>query len=239
MADEESAQRRPAARCRRWPRTSPGQRRGERRDARSPPRPWRARYFEAIDARDLERRVALWAEGGRENVRGQVDVAAPEGVRAFIGELLGALPGPALARSSRPPPRATAAGVQWRLTGTFAGPGALRAASAATGDPSRLEGFDLLTVRDGADPVQRRVHRLASRFAAPDRDDAPAGLDRRTADDGRLQRQDAPDRAAVRRRGRARGRGRVGRAGPAGALQRVPDRGRGRRDAVRRRARAR
>jgi hypothetical protein len=50
------------------------------------------RYFEAIGARDLDAAVAMWAEGGRENVRGQVDVRAPEGVRAFIGELLDAVP---------------------------------------------------------------------------------------------------------------------------------------------------
>ena len=37
------------------------------------------RYFEAIDARDLDAAVALWAEGGRENVRGQVDVHGARG----------------------------------------------------------------------------------------------------------------------------------------------------------------
>ena len=45
-------------------------------------------YFEAIGARDLDTAVGLWADGGRENVRGQVDVLAPEGVRAFLGELM-------------------------------------------------------------------------------------------------------------------------------------------------------
>ena len=50
------------------------------------------RYFDAIAARDLEAAVGLWAEGGRENVRGQVDVRAPEGVREFIGGLLDAVP---------------------------------------------------------------------------------------------------------------------------------------------------
>src|ERR1700690_1156921 len=50
------------------------------------------RYFAAIDARDLELAVSLWADGGRENVRGQVDVLAPDGVREFIGDLIGALP---------------------------------------------------------------------------------------------------------------------------------------------------
>ena len=38
--------------------------------------------------------------------------------------------------------------MQWRLTGTFAGPGSL-GGIAPTGDPIELEGFDLLTVRDG------------------------------------------------------------------------------------------
>src|ERR1700694_2454572 len=50
------------------------------------------RYFEALGAHDLDAAVGMWADGGRENVRGQVDVTAPEGVRAFIGELLSAVP---------------------------------------------------------------------------------------------------------------------------------------------------
>jgi len=50
------------------------------------------RYFAAIDARDLETAVSLWAPGGRENVRGRVDVRAPEGVRDFIGELIAGVP---------------------------------------------------------------------------------------------------------------------------------------------------
>src|ERR1700744_2438041 len=50
------------------------------------------RYFAAIDERDLDAAVALWAPGGRDNVRGRVDVIAPEGVREFLGELIGAVP---------------------------------------------------------------------------------------------------------------------------------------------------
>src|SRR5438270_12183168 len=50
------------------------------------------RYFAAINERDLEAAVSMWAPGGRENVRGRVDVNAPEGVREFIGELIGAVP---------------------------------------------------------------------------------------------------------------------------------------------------
>ena len=105
------------------------------------------RYFAAIDAHDLDQAVALWAPGGRENVRGQVDVLAPDGVRAFIGELIGALPDLSMQLLSTTS-EGERCGVQWRLTGTFAGPGSF-AGVAPTGHPIVLEGFDLLTVRDG------------------------------------------------------------------------------------------
>jgi glyoxylase-like metal-dependent hydrolase (beta-lactamase superfamily II)/predicted ester cyclase len=105
------------------------------------------RYFEAIDARDVQAAAAMWAPGGRENVRGQVDVLAPEGVREFIGELVEAMPDlkmEVLSTTSE----GERCGVQWRLTGTFAGPGHFGGV-APTGNPIELEGFDLLTVRDG------------------------------------------------------------------------------------------
>jgi hydroxyacylglutathione hydrolase len=104
-------------------------------------------YFEAIGARDLDGAVAMWAEGGRENVRGQVDVTAPEGVREFIGEMMDALPDlhfEVIATTTE----GERCGVQWRLTGTFAGPGGF-SGIAPTGHPIALEGFDLLRVRDG------------------------------------------------------------------------------------------
>ncbi len=104
-------------------------------------------YFAAIDARDLEQAVSLWAEGGREHVRGQVDVLAPDGVREFIGELLGAVPDLSMDVLSVTTEGDRAA-VHWRMTGTFAGPGGFGELS-PTGDPIELEGIDLLTVRDG------------------------------------------------------------------------------------------
>jgi glyoxylase-like metal-dependent hydrolase (beta-lactamase superfamily II)/predicted ester cyclase len=105
------------------------------------------RYFGAIDAHDLEQAVALWADGGRENVRGQVDTLAPEGVREFIGGLMNAIPDLRMHVISTTT-EADRCGVQWRLTGTFAGPGGF-AGVAPTGSPIELEGFDLITVRDG------------------------------------------------------------------------------------------
>jgi glyoxylase-like metal-dependent hydrolase (beta-lactamase superfamily II)/predicted ester cyclase len=105
------------------------------------------RYFEALDARDLDAAVSLWAPGGRENVRGRVDVLAPDGVREFIGELFSAVPDLNMEVVSTTS-EAEHCGVHWRLTGTFAGPGSFGGV-APTGNPLVLEGFDLLAVRDG------------------------------------------------------------------------------------------
>ncbi len=104
-------------------------------------------YFEAIAARDLDAAVALWADGGRENVRGQVDTTAPDGVRAFLGELFGAMPDSRFEIVSMTAQDDRCA-TQWRLSGTFAGPGTLNGL-APTGDRIAMEGIDLLTVRDG------------------------------------------------------------------------------------------
>jgi len=105
------------------------------------------RYFTAIDERDLEAAVALWAEGGRENVRGQVDTLAPEGVREFIGGLISAVPDLDMEVVSTTS-EGERCGVHWRLRGTFAGPGSF-GGIAPTGQPIELEGFDLITVSDG------------------------------------------------------------------------------------------
>jgi hydroxyacylglutathione hydrolase len=105
------------------------------------------RYFQAIDEGNLDAAVALWANGGRENVRGQVDTLAPDGVRVFIGDLMRAVPDLSMQVVSTTT-EGERCGVQWRLTGTFAGPGHF-GGLAPTGNPIELEGFDLLTVRNG------------------------------------------------------------------------------------------
>lgn len=105
------------------------------------------RYFEALGARDLDTAVGLWADGGRDNVRGQVDVLAPEGVRAFLGELLDAVPDldfEVVSTTTQDERCAT----QWRLSGTFAGPGSLNGIQ-PTGNHIVIEGIDLVTVKDG------------------------------------------------------------------------------------------
>jgi hydroxyacylglutathione hydrolase len=106
------------------------------------------RYFEAIDARDLDGAVALWADGGRDNIRGQMDVIAPEGVRAFLGETLEAVPDLRMEIVSMTTQDERCA-VQWRLSGTFAGPGTLSGVQ-PTGDRVEIEGIDLLSVSDGS-----------------------------------------------------------------------------------------
>ena len=105
------------------------------------------RYFEAIGARDLDGAVALWADGGRDNIRGQMDVIAPEGVRAFLGEILDATPDLNFEVLSTTTQDERCA-VQYRISGTFAGPGTLNGIQ-PTGDRFVVEGVDLLTVRDG------------------------------------------------------------------------------------------
>ena len=105
------------------------------------------RYFKAIDERDLDTAVSLWAEGGRENVRGRVDTLAPEGVRTFIGELIAAIPDLDMQVVSTTS-EAERCGVHWHLRGTFAGPGSFGGV-APTGQRLDLEGFDLITVKDG------------------------------------------------------------------------------------------
>jgi glyoxylase-like metal-dependent hydrolase (beta-lactamase superfamily II)/ketosteroid isomerase-like protein len=105
------------------------------------------RYFQAISERDVDAAVAMWAEGGREIVRGQVDTTAPEGVRAFIGELLQAVPDLRFEIVSTTTQQDRCA-VLYRITGTFAGPGTLGGVE-PTGHPLAIEGLDLLTVQDG------------------------------------------------------------------------------------------
>src|SRR5437762_6279793 len=82
------------------------------------------RYFQALDAHDVDGAVALWAQGARDNVRGQVDVTAPDGLREFLGELFDAVPDARVQIVSTTAQDERCA-VQWRISGTFAGPGSL------------------------------------------------------------------------------------------------------------------
>jgi len=105
------------------------------------------RYFGAIDDRDADTAVALWADGAHDNVRGRFDVVAPDGVRGFLTELFAAMPDLHMEVVSTTA-QGERCGVHWRLRGTFAGPGSFGGV-APTGSSIDLEGFDLVTVSDG------------------------------------------------------------------------------------------
>jgi glyoxylase-like metal-dependent hydrolase (beta-lactamase superfamily II)/predicted ester cyclase len=104
-------------------------------------------YFDAIDRHDVEAAVALWAPGGREFVRGQVDATAPAGVRAVIGSLVAAMPDFHM-EVVRTTTEADRCAVQWLLTGTFAGPDSFNGIE-PTGARIELEGCDVIVVSDG------------------------------------------------------------------------------------------
>jgi glyoxylase-like metal-dependent hydrolase (beta-lactamase superfamily II)/predicted ester cyclase len=74
-------------------------------------------------------------------------VIAPEGVRAFLGEILAATPDLNFEIISMTTQDERCA-VQYRISGTFAGPGTLSGVQ-PTGARFVVEGIDLLTVRDG------------------------------------------------------------------------------------------
>lgn len=105
------------------------------------------RYFEAIDAHDVQGAAAMWADGGREDVRGQGVFIGPEGLREFISELVEAIPDlkVEIVETTTEGERCA---LHWKFSGTFAGPGSLNGI-APTGHNMELEGVDVLRVRDG------------------------------------------------------------------------------------------
>ncbi len=177
------------------------------------------------------RQSALWAEGGRDNVRGQIDVLAPEGVRAFLGELLDAIPDLQLRdRLDDHAGRALRRAVPHQRH-------VRRAWNAQRHTAHRR------SLRDrGHRPADRPDGLIQSNDAFPDSISLPRQLGM-IPPQGSLAEQrltgafNAKTRLSARlSAGEAQlvADGRVGRAGPAGPLQRVPDRGRRRRDDVRR-----
>jgi glyoxylase-like metal-dependent hydrolase (beta-lactamase superfamily II)/predicted ester cyclase len=108
------------------------------------------RYFAAIDARDFDGALGMWAPGGIERVVGQREIPAPDGVRAFLTELHGAFPDLAwevldVIGSGETESRRVV--VQWRAIGTFAGPGTFQG-FVGNGAHVEMEGCDILTFND-------------------------------------------------------------------------------------------
>ena len=105
------------------------------------------RYFEAIGAHDVDGAAAMWAQDGREDVRGQGLFIGPEGLREFIGDLIAAIPDLRVEIVSTTTEEDRCA-LHWRFSGTFAGPGSFNGIS-PTGHRMEIEGVDVLSVRDG------------------------------------------------------------------------------------------
>ena len=105
------------------------------------------RYFEAIGAHDVDGAAAMWAPEGREDVRGQGLFIGPEGLREFIGDLVGAIPDLRVEILSTTTEEDRCA-LHWRFSGTFAGPRPYNGI-VPTGDRMELEGVDVLSVRNG------------------------------------------------------------------------------------------
>ena len=103
-------------------------------------------YFDALTRRDLDTAVTMWKPGGRENVRGQVDTTAPEGVRGFLGGIFGSFPDFEFNVLEHTVQDDRAA-VRWEARGTFTG--TPFQGVEATGAKLFLEGVDVLIVRDG------------------------------------------------------------------------------------------
>jgi glyoxylase-like metal-dependent hydrolase (beta-lactamase superfamily II)/predicted ester cyclase len=105
------------------------------------------RYFAAVAARDVDAMVACWRAGSVDRLHGQADLGAPDGVRAWFEELFAAVPDATMEVLSTTT-EADRCAVRWRLTGTFAGPGAWQGL-VPTGGRLDLQGCDVVQVADG------------------------------------------------------------------------------------------
>src|SRR4051794_27982481 len=103
-------------------------------------------YFDAVARRDIDAMVEHWRPGGREFIRGQVDTTAPDGIRAFFGELFAAVPDFDL-RVQEIVVEKERAAVRWRATGTFCGDAPFKGFE-PNGARLELEGCDVLQISD-------------------------------------------------------------------------------------------
>src|SRR5690349_15450807 len=104
-------------------------------------------YIEAVGRRDLEGMLAHWKPGGVDRFVGDQDVVAPDGIRAYFEEVFGAIPDLALEITQTTAEKGRCA-VQYRLTGTFAGPGTFNGL-APNGARLDVLGVDVVEVEDG------------------------------------------------------------------------------------------
>lgn len=104
-------------------------------------------YLKALGERDLDAAVALWKPGCVDVLQGQGELVAPDGIRAFFGELYAALPDLRFEELSCTA-EADRCTIRSRMTGTFAGPGTFNGIE-PNGARLDLEIVDNFVVADG------------------------------------------------------------------------------------------
>jgi glyoxylase-like metal-dependent hydrolase (beta-lactamase superfamily II)/predicted ester cyclase len=120
------------------------------------------RYFEALSRHDLDAAVACFAPGAVDRIANGPELRAPEGVRAYFTELFAAFPDFRLEVLQTTTARGRCA-VQWRATGTFAGPGRYQGLE-PNGERVDVCGCDVVTV-DGDSIVANEGHIDAAAIA--------------------------------------------------------------------------
>jgi steroid delta-isomerase-like uncharacterized protein len=104
-------------------------------------------YFGAIAARDADAIAAFYAPGAVDRLVGMTELSAPDDVREWFEGLFAAVPDFSI-EVLEVVAEGEHAAVRWLSQGTFDGTGSFEGV-APTGATLEVEGFDLLTVRDG------------------------------------------------------------------------------------------
>jgi len=104
-------------------------------------------YFTAVGSRDLDAMVALWEPGGIGEIKGLVELTAPDSYRAWFANLFQAVPNFKLEILTIVAEGDQAA-VRWRGTGTFDGSARFEGLE-PNGAEIDIEGCDVVVVRDG------------------------------------------------------------------------------------------
>jgi hydroxyacylglutathione hydrolase len=103
-------------------------------------------YFAALSAHDLDEAARCWKPGAIDRMVGAQELIAPDGIRAYFGEVIAAFPDFAIEILELTTSRGRTA-VRWRASGTFAGPGQFQG-FAANHTRIEFEGCDVVSVED-------------------------------------------------------------------------------------------
>jgi hydroxyacylglutathione hydrolase len=104
------------------------------------------RYFDALDAHDLDAALECWKPGSIDRFVGQAELTAPDEIRQYFAALFEAFPDFSLEVLELTTARDRSA-VRWRGRGTFAGPGSFQGFE-PNGAQLEMEGCDVVTVAD-------------------------------------------------------------------------------------------